>query len=64
MNLSLQKFIVPHTKSQSATKVKTVMGKQYNKAQNKQRRKAYIKRRKTTLKAKRAGGAEKTAAKA
>jgi hypothetical protein len=40
------------------------MGKQYNKAQNKQRRKAYIKRRKTTLKAKRAGGAEKTAAKA
>jgi len=31
LNRGQQKFIVPHTKSQFATKVKTVMGKQYNK---------------------------------
>jgi hypothetical protein len=30
------------------------MGKQYNKDQNKQRRKAYIKRKKATVKAKKA----------
>jgi hypothetical protein len=31
------------------------MGKQYNKAEHKQRRKAYIKRKKATVKAKRTG---------
>jgi len=39
------------------------MGKQYNKDQNKQRRKAYIKRKKAVVNAKRAGTV-KAAAKA
>ena len=43
---------MPHTKSQFATKVTTVMGKQYNNAEKKTRRKAYIKRKKATVKAK------------
>jgi len=38
------------------------MGKQYNKAEHKQRRKAYIKRKKATVKAKKPGS--KAAAKA
>jgi hypothetical protein len=45
---------VRNTKSQTATKVKIDMGKQYNKDQHKQRRKAYIKRSKAAVKAKRA----------
>ena len=40
------------------------MGKQYNKEQKTQRRKAYIKRKKATLKAKRTNATEKPAAKA
>jgi len=40
------------------------MGKQYNKAQGKTRRKAYIKRKKAAVKAKRAAATAKPAAKA
>jgi hypothetical protein len=43
---------VRYTKSQPATKVKTVMGKQYNKTIKSKRRKAYHKRKKSAVKAK------------
>jgi hypothetical protein len=43
---------VLHTKSQLAKKVKTVMGRQYNKVEHKKRRKAYIKRKKAVIKTK------------
>ena len=44
-----------YTKSQPATKVKTVMGKQYNKDVKSKRRKAYHKRKKAAVKVKKAG---------
>ena len=46
-----------NTKSQTANKVKIDMGKQYNKDQHKQRRKAYIKRSRAAIKAKKAAPA-------
>ena len=44
--------IVAHTKSQLRINVKTLMGKQHNKAEHKKRRKAYIKRKKVLAKVK------------
>jgi hypothetical protein len=46
------------TKPQHAINVKTLMGKQHNKDEHKRRRKAYIKRKKTAVKAKKAGKAK------
>jgi hypothetical protein len=40
------------TKPQYTSKVKTLMGKQHNKDEHKKRRKAYLKRKKTAVKAK------------
>jgi hypothetical protein len=57
LNRGLQKLIVRYTKSQPATKVKTVMGKQYNKDQKKKRRTAYHKRKNAAVNAKKAAKA-------
>jgi hypothetical protein len=45
-----------HTKPQPANKVKTLMGRQYNKVEKKRRRTSYLKRKKA------AGKVKKTAA--
>jgi hypothetical protein len=49
------------TKPQRANKVKTLMGKQSNKVENRRRRKSYIKRKKLAVKTKKAAKSKSAA---
>jgi hypothetical protein len=54
LNRRAKSFIVGLTKPQPANKVKTLMGRQSNKVENRKRRKSYLKRKKTAAKMKKA----------
>jgi hypothetical protein len=54
LNRRAKTFIVGLTKPQRANKVKTLMGKQSNKVENRSRRKRYLKRKKVAAKTKKA----------
>jgi len=52
---------VRHTKSEYAADVKTLMSKQYNKAEKRKRRMRYLKRKRLALKKAKAGAAKPAA---
>jgi hypothetical protein len=54
LNLGIRNTIVTQTKSEYATDVKTVMSKQYNKAEKRKRRLRYLKRKRLAAKKRKA----------